>query len=531
MNDLPPLSLPQFPAMQQAAARIQRPSARSWSPFQDKIFDCFVDGSGNAVVEAVAGSGKTTTMIEGLRRWCEKNRGKRAIFVAFNRGIADELARKVPAGVDAKTLHSACYGALKRFFGRIELDGYKLDDMAKAVIEEHPEIEFGIRAKVQSDLKRAYGIIKGTLTDVTDAQACTDALAAYDVTLDFPGTSVDLIAELDKAMVSNTSRITFDEMLSFILDHNISPFMYDLVCVDEAQDMNLMQIAILQKMVKPGGRFIAVGDTYQSIYGFRGADSEAMNRIRKDFAVPAENELPLSITYRCPRRVVALAQKYVPHIQPAPTAPAGAVVEHEDSQEAFDATMNSMVPGDMGICRANAPLISCALSMIAEGRRAQIKGRDIGLSITKLMKDLLKKCSDQSVRALSEAVVMYQTRQVEKLIAARKDAQAASVEDRCETLLAILNGANSLDEVDNRIDRLFSDSDGKGAVVFSSIHKSKGLEADKIVWIGPEITEWILRKIKTDAGRQQEDNLCYVAITRAKSILEIQPLPKREREE
>ncbi len=274
-----------------------------------------------------------------------------------------------------------------------------------------------------------------------------------------------------------------------------------------------------------------MGDPWQAIYGFRGADSEAMARIRADFKVPATNALPLSITYRCPRAVVAMAQKYVPHLQAAPNAQEGEVIECADTQAAFDATMKAMQPGDMGICRANAPLISCALALISEGRRAQIKGRDIGLSITKLMRDLLKKTSAQTVNSLTSACAQYQATQVEKLRMARKDSQAASVEDRCETLLAILNGAEDLEEVDSRIERLFSDSDGQGSVVFSSIHKAKGLEANTVVWIGPEITEWITKKIKTEAGRQQESNLCYVAITRAIETLIIQPLPRREKEE
>ncbi len=523
------MTLPQLPGIPTATAPTATPRARSWSEYQEAIFATFLAGQGNVVVEAVAGSGKTTTMVEGIRRWMGANRGKRAIFVAFNKGIADELARKVPFGCDAKTLHSACFGAIKRRFGNVQLDNYKLDDTAKGVMER-ARVDRGDRAKCASDLKRAYGILKGTMTDVGDAAKCGEVLAAYDVTLDMPALSLPLLGQLDADMRANTTRITFDEMLSFVIDHEIAPFAYDLVCVDESQDMNLMQISILGRMVKPGGRFVAVGDSFQAIYGFRGADSEAMARIRSDFGVSAENELPLSITYRCPRAAVARAQQYVPHIQAAPNAIEGEVIEREATQAAFDACMQSLKPGDMGLCRANAPLIACALALISEGRRAQIKGRDIGLSIIKLMKDLLKKTSAQTVNALSVAVVEHQTFQVEKLRLQRKDAQANSVEDRCETLLAILRGADSLEEVDARIERLFSDSDGQGAVVFSSIHKSKGLEADKVVWIGPEITGWILNKVKTASGKQQEMNLCYVAITRAIKTLIIQPLPAREKE-
>lgn len=518
--------LPTLPGIQNV--QLGQTDSRVWSPYQQAIFDAFTSGTGNVVVEAVAGSGKTTTMIEGIRRYVAVNPGKRVIFVAFNKGIADELARKVPYGVEAKTLHSACFAAVRRRFGRVELDGYKIDDTAKQLVSEQEEIDRADRSKVVSDMKRAYGLIKGTMTDASDALACNEVLAAYDITLDVPSLSVELLGELDKRMVANTNRITFDEMISFVIDHDLMPTRYDLVCVDESQDMNLMQIAILQRMVARGGRFFSVGDTFQAIYGFRGADSEAMNRIRGDFKVPKKNELPLSITYRCPRAVVEFAQEYVSHIEAAPGAAEGEVIKLQGTQ--FDATMRAMVPGDMGICRANAPLVSCALALIAEGRRACIRGRDIGLSITKLLKEMTKKAEEPTVTAVSAATVLYQTMQVEKLRAQRKDSQASSVEDRCETLLAILKDADSLEDVDSRIDRLFSDALGEG-VVFSSIHKSKGLEAKKVVWIGPEITGWILKKIKTEAGKQQENNLCYVAITRAIETLVVQPLPPKEGEE
>ncbi len=525
------MSLPQFPSfVPSSPTPIVAPSARSWSEYQEAVFASFLTGKGNVVIEAVAGSGKTTTMIEGIRRWVGQNRGKRVIFVAFSKVIASELERRVPAGVEAKTLHSACFGSIKRRFGNVQLDNYKIDDTTKVLMQEKG-VRQDCRGKVAADLKRAYGMVKSTMTDIKDIDACAETLAAYEIALDMPTIALPLLADLDVAMRANTTRITFDEMLSFIIDHDIQPFTYDLVCVDEVQDMNLMQIAILRKMVKTGGRFFAVGDKFQAIFAFRGADTQAMARIRSDFNVPAENELPLSITYRCPRSVVAMAQQYVSHIRPAPNAAEGEVIHCGDSQGSFDATMRGMKPGDMGICRANAPLIQCALALISEGRKAKIKGRDIGASIVKLMRTLIEKNDVHSISDLAAAVADHQTFQVEKLRKARKDAQANSVEDRCETLMAILNGADSLEEIDVRIERLFSDADESGAVVFSSVHRAKGLESDTVVWIGPEISEWILRKVKTQEGRNCENNLSYVAITRAIKKLVIQPLPARGKED
>ncbi len=66
----------------------------------------------------------------------------------------------------------------------------------------------------------------------------------------------------------------------------------------------------------------AVGDKFQSVYGFRGADFQAMDNVRSTFKCES---LPLSVTYRCAKNIVKLAQSFVSTIQPADTAPDGKV--------------------------------------------------------------------------------------------------------------------------------------------------------------------------------------------------------------
>jgi len=79
-----------------------RDTSRKWSHLQQNIFDFVEHGQGNAIVEAVAGSGKTTTIVEALKRV----RGT-SIFLAFNKSISEELKAR---GVNARTFHSLTYG-------------------------------------------------------------------------------------------------------------------------------------------------------------------------------------------------------------------------------------------------------------------------------------------------------------------------------------------------------------------------------------------------------------------------------------
>ena len=108
--------------------------------------------------------------------------------------------------------------------------------------------------------------------------------------------------------------------------------------------------------VKVDGRIIAVGDPAQSIYQFRGADSEAIpNFIDKLRA----KTLPLSVTYRCPKSVVRLAQEVVPDIEAAPGAPEGTVRKY--SLKNF---LNRLNPEISFLSRTNAPLIKYCLKLL-----------------------------------------------------------------------------------------------------------------------------------------------------------------------
>ncbi len=505
-------------------------SARAWSPYQEAIFRAFTDGQGNIVVEAVAGSGKTTTLVEALKRWqaVPASRGKRALFCAFNKSIADELSRRVPAGVDARTLHSLCFGAVMRRFKGIKVNDRKLIDTARMVVEAvHGTKDREANSRIVGDLTKIHGLMRGTMTCMTDLDAIRETVSAYGATLDAPEASLPILAELDQTMRSETSSCTFDEMLTFVTDHSIAIPRYDLICVDESQDLNLLQLELLKRALAPGGRLVACGDSMQAIYLFRGADARAMGRIREEFNVSQGNCLPLSITYRCPRAVVTMAQQWVPHIQAADSAVEGTVIERTGRECA--ATLQALQPGAMVICRVNAPLIGAALSLIATGKKAVVRGRDIGKTVAKLAAKMSKGLADEKVADLCERIREHGDCESAKLRKAHRDAQAQQIEDQCETLFALLRGIRSIAALQTRIDTLFSD-DVEG-ILFTSGHRSKGLEAEVVVWLAPEKNDMVEERARNEAARQAEANIRYVTATRAIKTLIVQPLPPKDEDE
>jgi len=182
----------------------------------------------------------------------------------------------------------------------------------------------------------------------------------------------------------------------------------------------------------------------------------------------------------------------------------------------------------MVCCRVNAPLIGCALKLIAAGKKAVVRGRDIGKTVAKLATKLAKRLGDGQVEELVERIDTYCSVETGKLKKAHKDSQVQQIEDQCETLMALLKDVVSIRELHSRIEQLFSD-DSVG-VVFSSIHKSKGLESRTVVWLAPEKNDAMMYRARNEAAMAQEVNIKYIVASRAIETLIIQPMPEREKE-
>jgi superfamily I DNA/RNA helicase len=264
-------------------------------------------------------------------------------------------------------------------------------------------------------------------------------------------------------------------------------------------------------MLKRGGRLVAVGDRHQAIYGFTGADSNALDLIAK--AVNAKS-LPLTVTYRCPKSVVAYAQQYVNHIQAHESAPEGVVRNLSDETPIHTVAK----PGDAILCRFNAPVVKLAYTFIAAGVPAKVEGREIGTGL----KTLAKRWKIKTFNALLGKLETYQEREVAKYRAKEQESNAVAVEDKVNCLKLIIQRVmdknkpgNPIDALCAEIDSIFSDDIGAECVLLSTIHKSKGREWDTVYWLQTGPSKWA----RKDWELEQEKNLCYVAATRAKNEL------------
>lgn len=481
---------------------------KTWSTLQEAIFKFVENGdprSGNAIINAVAGSGKTTTIVEALSRV----KGS-SIFLAFNKSIAEELKSR---GVNAKTFHSLCYMPVTQFKKTRTVDIDKLSKLCKANLDTEDLRLYGTFIQRLVSLGRQAGI--GCLVNETD-QAWYDIVDHYNLELDNENADLHRAVKLTSELLEDSNRssmVDFDDLLFLAVKEGLILPKFDFVFVDEAQDTNAIQRAILHKIMKPNSRIVAVGDPAQAIYGFRGADSDSIDLIKNAFGAI---ELPLSISYRCPKAVVEYAQTWVKHIQPSPTADKGEV-NHLNTQW----TNKVFQCGDLVVCRRTAPIITLAYGLLRDRIGVQVLGRDIGEGL----KSLIKRMQAKGIDHLTSKLNKYRTCQMEKALAKEQDAKAEAINDKVTSILILVEclpeNNRTIPELIRVLDDLFSEK--KGCVTLSTIHKAKGLEADRVFWLDYNNTpKWPMNEWQL----KQEDNLCYVAVTRAKKALFTLEIPK-----
>lgn len=467
-----------------------------WSEFQVAIFNAMAtlpDGT-NVLVEALAGTGKTTTIAQATKTIPST---KRVIVLVFNKHNVPPVKAKVPSWVKVRTDNSLGWKACRDAFPGIELVEDKLDRIIENILNKD------IYGYLFPAIRKLVGLVKANLTGTTPEELYE--IASYH-NIELNGDAELVFQAVEKTIArcaADTKTADFDDQCWLPVVHKVVMEKYDYVFVDEAQDTNKTQMALALASVAPNGHIIAVGDRYQSMYGFRGADAEAIPNF---IAALDPVILPLSRTYRNPQCVVDLVREKMPHIPLEGTGKEGSITYATDQQ-----AIVMYKPGDMVLCRTNAPLVKPTFALIRNGIKATIRGRDIGKGLTALVKKMKVSTLPELLRALKE----YDKKEYEKLVAADKAAAAVNLRDRVETIVALSDGVYSIEELNERINSIFSD-DVEG-VVFSTIHRAKGLEAERVFILHPELLPHPMAK--KDWEKQQEENILYVAMTRTLSEL------------
>jgi len=475
-----------------------------WSPQQEAIFGRFAEPNGeNFAARARAGTGKTTVIIEGVKRAPDQS----IMLCAFNKSIEKELSLRIAGHprARAKTLHGLGFGIVMRNWNGVQLAS-RLDDRAASVTEavtggRVPDAAKKLISKLHTKGREIipHAEIAG---DLLDLMYNFDILP--DEYLEEMGYTPEVIEDYAlKAMeyaaaVKPVNGIDFSDMIFLPCRNRWIRPAHHLVVVDEAQDMSPAQLEIALGLSKE--RIVVVGDDRQAIYWFRGIDSNTFHTLVEKIGADI---LPLTVTYRCPQSVVRMAKLLVPDYEACETNPEGTVRSLARERLVEEADENDFI-----LSRLNAPLVSVAISLLKNGKRARVAGRDIGAGL----KALIKKFRARSIPDFLSKLDTWEQKQTKRMIKAGREEKITEIVDKADMLRNLFEEAPNLDFVETRIDALFSDVEGRGVIMCSSVHKAKGLETGRVFTLEESF------KSKFGAT-QEEDNIRYVAITRAQAEL------------
>lgn len=523
---------------------IQAPTAE-----QVAIIDCVRKGVDHVLVQALAGTGKTSTILACLAA----SPAKRVLLCAFGSDNAKTLEARLPKTsrdrtLRAKTIHQLGYGVLCSYGCVPEVDrdatedlvidvAYAIAKIASGDKKKSPDsecdwlpIKFGVGtddAEISIEVTRAardlVRRLKETCTslDVSEDQIeeCVQELDAFDVLDDADAVVAIAIAHfayqearLDHAPWHEHKIIDFCEMIWLPLVLKLQPKrLFDLVLVDEGQDLSRPQFEFVQRFQTDTARLVVVGDLHQSIYSWRGAvGDEVWETMRQMRAVV----MPLTASFRCARTIVEVAKELVPEFRACADAPQGAVYvcSFTKMMEILPATdVESFV-----LSRNNSDLFRTALQLW--GRKARFhfhKGKDLAEGLH----HVLDKLDVTNVERFQKSLDDWYDAECKKAEERSAVAKIERIKQRRDTLLALLE-CDVPRNLGRLLDELILASSSGALVTLYTVHGAKGLEVDRAFLLRQTFARHRERSSPGEMVVSQEElNLEYVAITRARREL------------
>ena len=473
---------------------------------QERIFLFIKKRPENLLIKALAGTGKTSTIVETINLLPQD---KSIMFLAFNKHIQEELKSKLPEHVKCYTTYGLGNSAIKRKYGdKIQFDEFKVDKIIQKKVKGwNLNEEFKNENEISiylSNIKKMINFCRLTLT--VKPEFIPYIANRYDVNIVKSSDIKRVLKILDEATLDRKTYDFTDMIYLPAIDNSIWMFPQDYVYVDEIQDVNKCQIRIIEKILKKDkvtnkyvGRLITVGDEKQNIYGFNATDEKSFEWFEK---FPNTKVLPLSTSFRCSKNVIKKAQELVPEINAMENAPDGIV--------RFGSAINEADSGDFVLCRTTMPLVKLFFEFLVRNKKAIIKGSDIGVQLIELIGKINN--IERLVSFWEEELSHYRKElKSSGIIDPKEHSGYVTLEDKVTTLLFLAKLSDSIVDLKSKISTIFTD-EIKG-IVLSTVHKVKGLEANRVFIVRPD-----LLPLKTVKGWQyvQEKNITYVAYTRAK---------------
>ncbi|MET0466022.1 MAG: UvrD-helicase domain-containing protein [Chitinophagaceae bacterium] len=531
---------------------------------QHQIFRFVRDGKGHGIIDAVAGAGKTTTIMECARLVADKSS---ILFCAFNNSIVSEISQRFRilglTEVTVRTVHSLGRQILidNNFTGKPWIlrdekyreilenkDTYRnIKPFLKTIfqINGFPASDLGNRSnfaatnllyRINNRLLEINQKFRATLTSnnpagIEDLATHFGVFSSAEVRKKYFSEEInayfkchEIILENGNLLALQKKIIDYTDMLYLPHEWKLYPSKrYQFLFIDECQDLSKSQFAVASKFGKKDGRIMAVGDPQQSIYGFTGADIHSFERVKE---YTKAKQFTLTRCFRCPQSVIQLAQELRPDI--TGIKPEQGVV----SPILFDEVVNTARSGDLIISRLRAPMILLIFNFIDKNIKVKIHDDDVREIINEIrnifkqeeilipissmpggferLKLTVKKRWDYIIEKNAARITQHNEREVyvktEKMFLARK------LEFLHKKFIQWDINNACINDLLLKIRDFISATDNP--IKLSTIHRAKGLENDRVFILNYDELPYY-RQHQKDWERVQEINLKYVAVTRA----------------
>jgi DNA helicase-2/ATP-dependent DNA helicase PcrA len=510
-----------------------RPIPAQFTPQQREFVEAVRASGRHLVLRATAGSGKTTTLTEAAWHLNSgvQGGGGRAVYFAYNKHSVTAVGPHLPPGIRASTLHAYGRRVLCSVRGpQMELDNDRSLRLAEQVYAAEPVSRRQVRVAARMwDLAREY---------VLNDSAHDDDLTALAVDAEWPeqgSAEPGRMADLRRVLRAFRERSLqdweagglpdFTDFLWLPLELGLGRGTLGTALVDEAQDLTPLRQRFVTHLLglelppagevgalAPAGRLIAVGDPEQAIYTYAGADPRGLWRLAERLGA---QQLPLSVSFRCPASHVALARNASEFIQPSGAAQPG-TVEHVAADSAHYGR------GDVVLCRLNAPLLRLALLLMTRHVSVNIRGRDLATRLETAAQEAFALPADEAavpdrIAALYERRARpLQYRADEGDRAAKKALGELNDLCSCLRLLALRAASAGAQATPGTVAGVLRGLYREDAdVLLSTVHRAKGLEWERVTLLYPE-------QMPMPSGDPEEERcVLFVALTRSKRELRL----------
>ena len=482
-----------------------------WTSEQNAI----INSSGNIKINAVAGSGKTTTVIEYAK---SKPKQSKILYIAFNKAVKLEAVKKFAeknlSNVTVETAHSLAYKHIVYKHGyKIRQLGYKTNEIAELLKlkgDEEKHTEYIIANHINKFITYFCNSDKAKVQQLNYLDTISDKLAKKFVSHFYPYIESQtrlLLSKMDKGEIEITHDFYLKKFQLAYIDLN-----YDYILFDEGQDASaaMLDIFLQQKAVK-----VIVGDTNQQIYGWR----HAVNSLeRVEFT-----KFDLSTSFRFGNEFATLAMNVIKWKN---------LFLPEHSIKIEGKGKDVKIKTKAILARTNLGLLLKAIEYVSDTRNKKeiyFEGNinsytyaDDGASLYDVLNLYNGKTNYIKDKLIGS---MNSLEELEEYIEKTEDAQLSMMVE------IVLEYGNDIPDLIKKIKERHVDKDQKerAEMIFSTVHRCKGMEYDSVELVNDFITEGKIRKQLEESKKEnvsfaklnEEVNLLYVAVTRARVKLTI----------